>query len=374
MNEKPENKFISFVKRHRWKILTGFSFVAILSILIFYQVNKGAALKPATIATPTEIPAAPQSQVPTTQNENEAFFINQVTTNLTPVTGYSWGGDLLLYSTPTGIYKAGTNEVVFEKSIQKISWANNQNAIFKSDGNWFALIGGKNIVSVDASLLNPKIDDKGEVVIDGLGNKLTEYSVDGATKLEQVFTEPVENYFIGSENIVVSTTSKGVIHIHLLNRSLEEQQQKEFRKEYILSSVSSDGNTFALSLDNEFLISTFTDQITSINFLANSKLYSSFRSSNELIVVEQYKDTLGRTLENIHRASTNGNYVKISDSKPMKERINTSIPIMFNSSKFISTFAENNGKVWILSLMPNLFPTYSTSGELVFSKIEPNSH
>jgi len=48
--------------------------------------------------------------------------------------------------------------------------------------------------------------------------------------------------------------------------------------------------------------------------------------------------------------------------------------MMLGVSNRILTIAENKGKIWILSLFPNLIPTYSTDGEIVFSDLKPKSH
>ena len=234
----------------------------------------------------------------------------------------------------------------------------------------------KNILPLNKTFSNPVINSKGNLIADSLQNKLKLYKLDDLSEKELEFNESITKYLFveNSEKIIISTEFGNKTTIHQTNTDLEENIQKSLQKKYLLSSVSPDGNLIALTFNNELLIVNFTGDLNTETFLKNSKLFTSFRNLNELVVVEQYKDSLGRILENIYKSDTKGLTFKMSDSRPIKNRLNTGIPIMFNSNKSISTFSENNGKTWILSLAPNLYPTYSTEGKLVFSDIKPYSH
>ena len=127
-------------------------------------------------------------------------------------------------------------------------------------------------------------------------------------------------------------------------------------------------------MNNNITVSNFDTIVGSDIFLNKSNLSVGFRNNTEFVVVEKYKDSLGRILDNIYISNIANKRFKISDSRPLINRINRDLPIIFNTNGNIATFGENKGKTWILSLKPNLYPTYSTTGDLIFSNIKPESH
>ena len=122
---------------------------------------------------------------------------------------------------------------------------------------------------------------------------------------------------------------------------------------------------------NELTVSNFSGTIYKDLFLNKSELTAFFRNNESFVVIEKYRDSLGRVLDNIYLSNILVKRFKISDSKPIINRINHDIPLMKNNFGTIVSFAENKGKIWMISLKPNLYPTYSTNGELVFSSLKP---
>lgn len=312
-----------------------------------------------------------------TGNSTRAYFINQIVTNIPPVTGYSWSGGRLIYSTKDGIFEAGTNNAIFNKNIQDIVWSENFNGLIKSDNIWEKFdYKNKTAIDLGFDLSSPVINNRGTLVADFLKNKTIIYNLETGNKSEKELSEQVSKIFFlknGGE-IIVFTGFGNNTHVYKLDNNLTEKASIKLEKAYAPNSISSDGTLFTASLSNELIISDFSGVKYKDFFLKGSEISSSFTSDGKIIEVEKYKDSLGRTLDNIYVSNEQGNRVKMSDSKPIINRIDTAIPVGFNSTGSIATFVENGGKIWILALKENLFPTYSTEGELVFSNIESTSH
>jgi len=376
MINKIKQKIISiYLPRRKFFNALGISLVFLLILILILTKNKKG---------PTKSTPEPQSQktsfsqsnteIPYTYNEREEYYINQIVTNLIPVTGYSWNGDKLIYSTDNGIYEAGTNTPVVNLGIESIKWSDSFNALIKSNGKWSRLIYSENRnEDINLPLNNPILSPDGNKILDFKNNQVFLYDIKNNINHNIKFDEPVENIFFvnNSKDIIVSTVFGESTYVHKLDSSLINMVTLNFDKEYRLSSISPTGNNFILVHQNQLIIASFEGTVYKDLFLNKSELVTLFRNNQDFVVVEKYRDNLGRVLDNIYLSDILNKRIKISDSKPITNRINYNIPLMKNGSGVIISFAENKGKIWIVSLKPNLYPTYSTSGELVFSNLKP---
>ena len=222
-------------------------------------------------------------------------------------------------------------------------------------------------------LNTPIINDIGDKILDYQDKELRLYSLISSQVKSKTFEESIENvFFVNTTNeVIVSTIASGITRIYKLDENLTITNSRVFTKDYRLSAVSPDGKTLALTFNNELVLGGFDKNSSIDTFLIGSALAAQFRNNNELVVIEKYKDKLRRTLDNVYLTNVSANRFKITDSKPMINRIDTSLTIAFNGSSAVATFIENKAKIWIVSLKTNAFPTYSLEGELVFSSIEP---
>lgn len=366
-------------KRNFFNIIILF-FLVILIFVIFSQ--KRVEPNPTNNVinnTPSSIPiqSSTDKDKYLTFNDKESFYINQIITNNDIVTGFSWLSDKNIYSTTNGIFEAGTNEVIVKSKISDIQWADNFNAVVRNDNKWKIFnYKDKSLIEIPVILNNPSISNNGDKIVDFNKNNLNVYYNSDFTPREIKFEEPIQKLFMttDSDNIVVLTNYATKSYVYFLDKDLKITKKLETGDDYKLASISPDGNILALVLDNNLRISDFNNLIVSDVYLEKSELSVGFRTNSEFVVIEKYKDNLGRILDNIYISNLTGKRFRISDSKQIINRINLEIPMKFNSNRTIVTFGENKGKTWILTLIPNIFPTYSTTGELVFSKIKPNSH
>lgn len=379
MLNKLKNKIkIFFSSKKRTAVFLFVLSVFILILVIYTQRNKEEVVLPVPTPTETFIPqSADSSTLPYTFNANESYYINQIVTNTKPVTGFSWSGNKLVYSTPTGIFKAGTNEVVVTAGIEKIIWGESFNALVKTNGFWSKLnTTNKSLDRVNLNLVSPKINVSGNKIIDFQKNIATVYDIDSGSDRSVTFGESVDNaFFIPlSQGSVVSTAFGTKTHVYKLTEAMEIETSVELNGKYHLASVSKDGKNFVLISDNNLYVADFSGITATSTFKKDSILSAFFTSNASVIVIEKYRDSIGRILDNIYLEMLDGSNFIVSDSKPMVGRINQGVPMATNTGGSVVAFAENDGKTWILALKPNLYPTYSESGELVFSTIKPESH
>lgn len=358
-------------------------FIVLFFALFMSRKEKGkdSFLPPATTPTPIDS-SIPNDQynnenLPFTFNENELYYINQITSNNGNVNGFSWNGDKNIYSTKTGIFEAGTNVPIINTPIDEIWWANSYNAVVKTGKTWNRFdYKTKQLMEIPVVLNNPSVDDKGERISDFKNNIVYVYNTTGYGSSQVKLEETVQKVFFvkNTKNIVVSTNYGARSYFYNIDENLKIIDKLASNDDYILNSVSPNGKLLILVLNNKLFISDFTSLNDESVFIEKSELVAGFRNDTDFVIIEKYKDRLGRTLDNIYLSNVSSKRFKLSDSKPMINRINTKVPIMFNGNKNIVSFGENKGKTWILSLKPNLYPTYSITGELVYSTIKPGSH
>jgi hypothetical protein len=312
-----------------------------------------------------------------TFNEDESYYLNQIVTNEGIVTGFSWNGNKNIYSTKNGIFESGTNQIVINNKIDDIRWSDSFNAVVKSNNTWKILdYKNKKLIDIPVDLQNPIIDNQGKRIADFVKNSVFIYNTDDFKFKEVKFEEPVKKVFFASSNedFVVSTNFATKSYIYSIDSNFTISKKFDSNNDYTLSSISLDGKLLALVIKNKLSISDFNTFLLNDNYLDKSSLNVGFRSNTEFVVVEKYKDNIDRILDNIYISNVSGKRFKLSDSRPLINRINTDMPIVFNDNKSIATFGENKGKTWILSLKSNLYPTYSNTGDLVFSNIKPSTH
>lgn len=355
-------------KRKLFNFIGVFLFAGVLILFVGTR-NKKKTTQPQTTPPAQITPSAK----PYTASPDKDYFINQIVTNLIPVTGHSWKGNKLIYSTPNGIYEAGTNTLLLEQKIEKIIWANSFNAVLKSEGTWkkFDYLN-KTAVKLSFPLNNPIINSKGEKILDYQNKTVRLFNLIDNTNKEIPLEESVAKVFFieDRDGFIISTSSGDKTHVYKYNANSTLEQSNVFGRNLKLSLVSPDGNTFLLTAGKELVVANFSESLANTVFTKSSKLSVGYTNNNEVVIVEKYQDSLGRLLENIYLSDLRGNKFKIADSKQVKNRLNLNLPIAFSQGGGITSFVENNGKIWILSLAPNLFPTYSTKGSLVFTKME----
>ena len=373
---KLDNKKIKEVVKTHKKIIFFVLIIIFIAIYLLISSNKKDTttiiIEPTASSKPTNTAGEE-----ITNNTGQAYYSNKIVTNSQPVTGNSWKGDKNIYSTKDGIYDAGTNSPIFTGDIEVIRWSDNFNAILLVNNVWNKLnYQKKEINEIPVNLTNPIINNNGNLIADIKGNTATFYDTVEYKPKEIKFNEPIEKVLFSKngKNIIIHAKYAAKSYTYQINESFEISKIFESQDDYSLSSVSIDGNIIALTLNNTIVLSDFSKIVATNTFVNKSKLISKFKTNNELIVIEKYKDDLGRVLDNIYLVSVSGKNLRLSDSKAIANRINFDIPIMMSENGYVSSFIENDGKTWILALKSNLYPTYSVDGELVYSNLKPRGH
>ena len=366
---------LNFKRKGLFILLGGISIISFLYILIQTEKPKSGANN-TTISTP-QGSAVPTQQSPKSISPGE-YFINKILDTEDPITGFSWIGKKLIYSTGAGIYDAGNGGEVLKMPVENISWSKNGKAVFISQSKWY-------FFNVDAKDLKEINEPAEKMVISPTGLKVAitqgavlkifntaSFSIDNQVSFEK------PDFLAWSENedyLLVSnkTSTKRVITI-LGVSILKEVRSFSYNPWVEPIGISPDGNTFVAQTSNNLTIHDIkknTDDL--VEFSKGSRLKGSFTSNNELFLTETYNDPLQRKITNFWIVNLQEGKILLANSMPILGGINPGIPYSSNFTKNIIPIAANKGGLWFLSLNPGVIPAYQNS-DIYYYNAPQGSH
>lgn len=366
---------LNFKRKGLFILLGGISVISFLYILM--QTEKPKLGDGDTKTSTPQGSAAPsqQSSKPVSPGE---YFINKILDTEDPITGFSWIGKKLIYSTGAGIYDAGNGDEALKMPVENISWSKNGKAVFISKSKWY-------FFNVDVKDLKEINEPSEKMIISPTGLKVaftqgavlkifntSSFSIDnqvGFEKADFLAWSENEDYLLVSNK----TNTKRVITI-LGTSTLKEVRNFSYNPWVEPIGISPDGNTFVSQTSNNLTIHDIknnTDNL--VEFSKGSMLKGSFISNNELFLTETYNDPLQRKITNFWVVNLQEGKILLANSMPIWGGINPSVPYSSNFTKNIIPIAANKGGLWFLSLKPGVIPTYQNS-DIYFYNAPQNSH
>jgi len=304
-------------------------------------------------------------QQTSSSNQNNSiakFFINKVFTNQ-PVTGYSWLGRELIYSTNKGVFVGPKNRVLVQQDINYITWSQNGGAVFQSKNRWWFFDGQKNTTqAITVKGINPVIspDKRFLASIDNQNMEVINlYSLQvKSLNLPETLNRLVWSLY--AQNLIAASSNQVYIidpddlSFTTINNSFGQLSAVSPQEDYV--AFVSPGSVKILSVKNQSGIKT-------INFESTSTLSVFWLNADWLICVETVaSDSLGRRIDYLWKINNFQDKQLIINSMPIVNRLNNQLQLYINPENNILPLAENNGTLWILGLQPNQLPSYTQSG------------
>lgn len=355
-----------------WKVVlfTGLSIsVGGLLAIMFYKTKQTQTLPPTRpLPTVTSNPSQPQAK--------QSYFLNTIGSNR-PVTGYSWTGNKLVYSTPNGIYIADTNSKIVDKPISYISWSKNGEAFYQSQNQWFWLSNiSAQPKSTTMKFQSPMLSSDGQTVVTIVDNNMMVINLpDFSAKSKQFDYTPANLTWSPSSQIIAfEQKSETVSNIVVLNIQLNLVSNISVNKSSQLIAVSPDDSWIAIQNDNALQIIPIIQEnkngVSSsiIDFTPSSKLSATWMSES-LIVIETYPDRIGRKINYIWKLNKNGsefNKELLTNTAAIPKKLSLAASIIPDPMHIVLPLIENQGELWLLSFVPNNLPSYSSSGVKLF--------
>lgn len=340
-------------------------FISVFILIIFSILVVGLFIdrRDDSITTPSSLTKS------TTNTKNRFpsanYLFNKIETK-SNITAYGWRGDRLYYSTKEGIYEAGVNKKLVNKNIEDIYFSKKGFAIYKSDNKWQIFDPDtrktKNTIIAGTSA---KINSSASYVV-SFGNKILEVvdinfsskkTLETKSEIKSLFIPKNKNIFvIQSQNITAN-------NILIYNFDFENLFSLEIPENSVLLGISDNAKYVAFSQPGKVLIKSIKSQKEiSVDFESNSKISGNWIDNNYFIVIETSKDKYKRITDYIFLVKIDGSKTLLSTSIPIPNKLNTNIATYKNLSNTVLAFSENNGPIWLLSLVSNQIMGYNTSG------------
>lgn len=353
-------------------VIGGLTILASIS-LILMLLRVAQISRPPTGVAPT--PTPPSLTTPTPE-PTRSYFINR-TSSLFPVTGYSWIQQDLIYSTPKGIYRAGLNASLVTVAIEEIYWNQNGQAIYRSGGNWFwfdASLGQTKPIAIDGD--NPRLSPNGQLVATDNNGKLEVTALSSGAKVSTELTEELQaiRWSAAGNSLLVAERSPTELTVRIFDANLNLKETISLETDTILLDVSPDATLLLLYQPGKLLLRSSKTGTKQVEFQLESQITGNFIDPKRAVIVETTVDSLGREFNYFWRISETGKKEYLANSLPIPRKIDTSLPLIPNPPQSALPIVEKRGPLWLISLLPNLLPTYSEQGLTFFPLSAAGDH
>lgn len=375
---KLKDKILDFVKRH--KLISLLAVISILSI-IFIIVSAGGTQKPPTESgvspsPDTETPGRINSPEYKREDPDNVYLINRFDT-VSEIIEPAWYENKIVYATKLGIYSLWENKQIMRTQINEADFSENGNVVYVQSGNLFqANFLTSTNESVDTSSSKAKInnsggfaiyDKNGSLMMFNLENKEIKDSNMNVSKSKDFDWVPNSQYFY--------VYNKDVPSINVYDTNFQKISEYQIGREEFFYGLSPDLKYLATaSGDTLYLKNVSSNSTIEYKFTESSEISANWISGNQVFVTEKvtrgFYDLYDQYFWIINADSKSRIY--LTNSMVITNKINENIIPKMNKDKTAIMLTENNGKIWIISLVPSYLGIYKEEG-LSFYKIETNT-
>jgi hypothetical protein len=373
---KLKDKILDFLKRHKVIfVLAVFSSISI----IFIIVSAGETQK-----SPTESEVSPS---PSTERQreinspeykrvdsNNVYLINRFDT-ISEIIEPAWYDNKIVYATKFGIYNLWENKQITTTQMAEADFSENASVVYVQNNKLFHanFLTNTNEL-IDTSSSKAKINNSGSfynkngsLVVANLENKETKDSTINVSQNKDF------DWITNSQLLYVY--NKGIPSVDVYDTNFLKISEYQIGKEELFYGLSPELKYLATtSGDTLYLKNVSSSNFTEYKFTESSKISVNWISSNQVFVTEKVRrgiyDLYDQYFWIIDADSKSKIY--LTNSMVIPNKINENITPKMNKEKTAIILTENNGKIWIISLIPSYLSVYKEEG-LSFYKIETNT-
>jgi len=313
----------------------------------------------------------PDSTIPLDPSPAPAYYLNKIL-SLENVTGYSWQNQNLIYSTPNGIFLGGSNQPLLEISINFITWSANGQAIYQSNGQWFHFQAPSTSSStISFAGRQPLISPSGQYLATLNNSDIVILNLDSLapTTITLDYQPQTLKWSIASTHLAVA----GSDQISLFTPQGDNLTSISQSPSHQLLAVSPAGDQLAFADSDQLQLTHLNDpdNPATISFDPDSDLLAHWLNQGLFIIETTAPDSLGRRADGLWKISSENQKTLLNTSLPIPNKLNNDITLYPNPDQTIIPLVENQKTLWMISLKPNQFPSYTAKG-LFFFPIIPH--
>jgi hypothetical protein len=368
-----KDKIAYFYSKH--KILVFILSAIILLILVLIIGNVFSRKK---VEQPSTKKASPTPEVVTNidsngnpdsfnrSDVNSVYLINRFD-SLVGIIGYAWVSNKIVYATQNGIYELWQNKQLLADKIASISFDKSGNCVYSNGTDtYYFNIEQLEKVKLDIGGKNPKISSSGNYLLSTNSENIYLFNI--ATKNSVLLpVSTTTNKDIGwvsdTDNFLVYNKNSRLLQIYNKDSQLLREFQINETESFVninsdlgvLLTSSSSGIVAKNTKTSESIVYKFTDSIDlKTHWIDSDKFYVNQKVNRGLYdLYDQYFWLVDTSIQNKKL---------LTNSMVVTNKINADIDISINQGKTALLFSENNGKIWVISLITNKIATYLENG------------
>jgi len=302
-------------------------------------------------------------------NTNQAFLINRFN-SLPNMIGYLWIGNKIIYATPNGIFDLWKNKQIVSDQIVNLL-GTNPNIVYQKTNNTLMLkeVNTVQPVKIGSLIVNPKIDYIGQYILysknDFLWIKnLTSNLSSGA----QIKISPNIKFDWIPSSQYLYTVDGDKLSVYDTNLKSIKEYKVTNNEDFV--GLTSDLNHIITQNNEKINIKNIQNGETqTYNFTPNSTINSFILDESNILVIEKIKRDIYDLYDQyiwIINITNNSNKF-LTNSLVIPNKINELIAPKINSDKTAILLSENNGKIWVISLLQSKLPIYNENGISFFT-------
>jgi len=354
-------------KRERLKRILFIGLIIIIILIsisnkILSERSKGLELSetPQRIENASRLPREPQGVV---------YILNRIN-RVNNIIEYTWNKDTLAYVTNSGIYLAGSNTSLDNGNISYADANGNGFFLYNKDENWFVYNLSASIVSpISIRGSSPKINKSGGLVTSISEGNLVITDLEGGESVIETEGVTTKAEWAYEKNLIateINTGNEKIVRVFSKNGS--NKAQITIPKSSEFAGISPNGSSLGIVNGNKFLIKTI-DNDKDIEFVFDIKntLSGNWITNNDFILLETTFIEAGER-NTIWKISREGKKTYLATDDPIPNKVNTLVRHKINNSLNTIPIVEKEESLWLLGLIPNQSPYYS-SGSTIFQEI-----
>lgn len=366
------NTDVESKKENRKKLLryVFLGIIVVIFILDFFVFKDNKATQKQENNIIREAPSAKDQVV------KDAYFPIRKTNIPQNVLGYYWNGEKMVYANSTGIYEAITNIPLLNESISSIVFTHQGNAVLSTPSGIKVFNKDTKItkqMSFDGIYENIQISNDGNYLSMYDGSSLLTFNVEENKEIARK-DSPVFTHFWTHKNrlFIFDSHSK---KLHEYDEKLNIQSEYEIDIQGVFLGISSDGSSGVFTNDKEVILENFEkNNRYTFKFEEGSTFHGNWINNNNFGLVQTLTDKYGRTDDYIWLLSKQGERTFLHSSIVIPQKINTDRPVYSNSSQNVVSVVENNGGIWLISLLSGQVPSLTSGGVSFFSLPKDTTH
>lgn len=370
-----KDKVLDFIKKH--KFISTLVLISVISI-IYIIASAGDNQKESITKRPSPSPSTKplslgNSREYKREDPGRVYLINRFDT-VPGIIKTAWYENKVMYATQRGVFSLWQNQQILKTQIDDADFSGNGRVVYIQENNLFVAntyLG--TIEPLDTSSSKAKVNDSGEYAA---------YYKNGLLTIVNLVTKETKSSNIKNNNFDWIPKSQylyvyddKVSSVDVFDINFQKISGRKIESSELFWGINSNQQYIATTFGETLRITDVSSNKTfDYNFTESSEIVASWISDKQVFVTEKIKRGIYDLYDQFfwYIDVDNNSKTYLTNSMVVPNKINTNIEPKINNDKTAILLTDNDGKIWIISLVPSYISVYKEAG-LSFYKVEVNT-